>query len=250
MRTPTLITGASSGLGEEMARQLAASGHDLALCARRTERLESLRDEITARHPGVRVEVRTLDVDDSDQVFEVFRGFAQDFGSLGRVVVNAGIGKGAPLGTGRFDANKATATTNFVSALAQVEAALEVFRAQDAGHLVVVSSVAALRPMPRAVTTYAATKAGLAYLAEGARADLRGTPIAVTVLYPGYIRSEMNERAGRMPPFVVSTRAGVAAMVAAIEKERPSARVPTWPWAPLGFALKHLPDAVVRRFAG
>ena len=62
-----------------------------------------------------------------------------------RVVVNAGLGKGAPLGTGRFDANRETAMTNFVGALAQTEAAMELFRAAGGGHLVMVSSMSALR---------------------------------------------------------------------------------------------------------
>ena len=69
----TLITGASSGLGAEMARQFAAAGHDLALCARRLDRLEALRDEILAAHPQRTVVVRRLDVDDHDDVFAAFR---------------------------------------------------------------------------------------------------------------------------------------------------------------------------------
>src|SRR3954453_12791445 len=105
-RKTVLITGASSGLGAEMARQLAALGHDLALCARRIEKLDTLKGEIAVAHPERRVEVRTLDVNDDEEVFEVFRGFKKDFGTIDRVIINAGIGKGAPLGTGRWDANK------------------------------------------------------------------------------------------------------------------------------------------------
>jgi len=247
MRKTILITGASSGLGAEMARQFAARGHDLALCARRTDRLDELRDEIATN--GVRVEVRALDVNDHEQVFEVFRAFRDDFGALDRVVVNAGVGKGAPLGTGRFDANRRTAMTNFVAALAQTEAALEVFRAQRAGHLVMISSMSAVRGMPGPITTYAATKAGVAHLAEGVRADLMGTPIKVSVIYPGYIRSEMNERV-KNAPFIVSVEKGVSAMVEAIEKERRSARVPVWPWVPLGFAIEHLPLPLARKLMG
>ena len=246
MAQTVLITGASSGLGAEMARQLAG----LALCARRADRLDALREEIRTGYPDARVEVRALDVDDHDAVFEVFRGFATDFGRIDRVVVNAGIGKGAPLGTGRFDANRQTAMTNFVAALAQTEAALEIFRAQGSGHLVMVSSMSAMRGMPKAGTTYAATKAGVAHLAEGVRAELLGSPIHVSVLYPGYIRSEMNDHARKAPPFMVGTERGVAAMVEAMEKQKPSARVPSWPWVPLGFALKHLPLPLARRFMG
>ncbi len=194
MRKTILITGASSGLGEEMARQFAALGHDLALCARRTDRLDALKSEIAQAHPDRRVEVRALDVNDHDAVFKVFQEFREEFGTIDRVVINAGLGKGAPLGTGRFDANRDTAMTNFVAALAQTEAALEIFRAQNDGHLVMISSMSAMRGMPKTVTTYAATKAGVAHLAEGVRADVMGTPIAVSVIYPGYIRSEMNEK--------------------------------------------------------
>ena len=246
MPTTILITGASSGLGAEMARQFAALGHDLALCARRTDRLEELRTEIAKDHPERRVEVRALDVTDHDQVFEVFEAFRADFGRLDRIVVNAGLGKGAPLGTGKFHANKQTAETNFIGALAQTEAAAQIFREQGDGHLVMVSSVSALRGMPRNITTYAATKAGVAHLAEGLRADLYGTPIKVTVLYPGYIRSEMSASAASTP-LMASTEAGVRSMVAAIEKEKASARVPGWPWEPLGLLLKVLPLPVARR---
>ena len=249
MRKTILITGASSGLGKEMARQFAARGHNLALCARRTDRLEELKAEIIAAHPERRVEVRALDVNDHDAVFEVFRAFRADFGTIDRVVVNAGLGKGAPLGTGRFDANRQTAMTNFVAALAQTEAALEIFRDQNDGHLVMISSMSAMRGMPKTITTYAATKAGVAHLAEGVRADVMRTPIKVSVIYPGYIRSEMNERV-KNAPFIVSTEKGVAAIVDAVEKEKPHARVPAWPWVPMGFAMKHLPLPLARKLMG
>ncbi|MGZ4448191.1 MAG: SDR family oxidoreductase [Nocardioides sp.] len=242
-----LITGASSGLGAEMARQLAALGHDLALCARRTDRLEELRAEILAAHPGRRVEVRALDVTDDDQVFEVFRGFQADLGTIDRIVINAGLGKGAPLGTGRYDANRQTAMTNFVAALAQAEAAMEIFRAQGTGHLVMVSSMSAMRGLPKTLTTYAATKAGVAHLAEGLRNELHGTPIKVTVLYPGYIASEMNEQVAQSTPLMVSTEKGVRAMVDAIEKQKASACVPALPWAPLSVVMKHAPLPVFKR---
>jgi short-subunit dehydrogenase len=244
-----LVTGASSGLGEEMARQFAARGHDLALCARRLDRLEALRGELTGECPGQRVEVRALDVDDHDRVFEVFRAFHADLGRIDRVVVNAGLGKGAVVGTGGFEANRDTAVTNFVSALAQTEAAMEIFREQNAGHLVMISSMSAMRGMPKTAATYAATKAGVAHLAEGLRAELMGTPIKVSVIYPGYIRSEMNEKVAHAP-FMVPTELGVRAIVEAVEKEKARAHVPAWPWAPIGVAMKHLPLPVVRRLLG
>jgi short-subunit dehydrogenase len=245
MAKTILITGASSGLGAEMARQFAALGHDLALCARRTVRLDELRAEILAADPSRRVEIRALDVTDDDAVFAVFRAFAADLGTIDRIVVNAGIGKGAPLGTGRYDANRATAMTNFVAALAQTEAAMEIFRAQNSGHLVMMSSISAMRGMPKSMATYAATKAGVAHLAEGLRYELHGKPIKVSVIYPGYISSEMN--AGARTPMMVSTEKGVRAIVDAIEKEKSSARVPTLPWAPFGTLIRHAPLGVLKR---
>lgn len=246
MSKSILITGASSGLGEEMARQFAALGYDLALCARRTDRLTTLCEELAARHPSQRFEMRELDVTDDDAVFEVFGGFRTDFEIIDRVVINAGLGKGAPLGTGRYDANKQTAMTNFVAALAQTEAAMEIFRAQNCGHLVMISSMSAMRGLPKTATTYAATKAGVAHLAEGLRLELMDTPIEVSVIYPGYIRTEMNEAVKNLP-FVVSAQKGVRAIVEAIEKEKPRAYVPPWPWAPLSFAMKHLPLPLAKR---
>ena len=242
-----LITGASSGLGAEMARQLAARGHDLALCARRTDRLEELRAEILQADPSRQVLVRALDVSDDDQVFEVFRGFQADFRTIDRVVVNAGLGKGAPLGTGGHAANRETAVTNFLGALVQCDAAMEIFRAQERGHLVMVSSMSAMRGLPKTMTTYAATKAGVAHLAEGLRNELYGTDIKVTVLYPGYIASEMNEHVRDRTPLMVSTEKGVKAMVSAIEKEVADACVPPLPWSLLAPVMKHAPLPIFKR---
>lgn len=249
--TTTLITGASSGLGAEMARQLAARGEDLALCARRTERLEELRAEILAAHPERRVAVAALDVTDHEAVHTVVHGFRQELGGLDRVVVNAGLGKGAAIGTGRADANRETAMTNFLGALAQTEAAMEVFRAQGHGHLVMVSSMSAMRGMPKSMTTYAATKAGVAHLAEGIRTELHGTPlqkkIRVTVLYPGYIASEMNEGVQQSTPLMASTEKGVRSMVSAIVKQVDDACVPALPWAPMSVLMKHAPLGVLKK---
>ncbi|MDT4912382.1 MAG: hypothetical protein QOC66_1510 [Pseudonocardiales bacterium] len=246
-RKTILITGASSGLGAEMARQFAAGGADLVLCARRVERLEALRAEIAAASPLSTVVVRALDVDDHDAVFRVFHEVADELGGLDRVIVNAGIGKGAPVGTGRFDVNKQTITTNLLSALAQCEAAMELFRAAGAGHLVVVSSVSALRGMPKAMTAYSASKAGIAAIAEGIRAEMIGCPVKVTTLFPGYIRSEMNDQVDQRTPLMAGTADGVRAMVRAIEREVPTAAVPAWPWRPLSVVVRHAPLRLIRR---
>ncbi len=247
MRRNILITGASSGLGAQMAREFAARGRNLALCARRTDRLEELRTELISAHPGITVAIRTLDVAVPDQVFDGFRALAAELGSLDRVIVNAGVGKGQPIGTGRFDANLQTVQTNFVGALAQCEAAMETFRANGTGHLVMISSLAAFRGLPRNVTAYAATKAGVASLAEGIRADTLRTRIRVTTLFPGYIHSEMNPESDPNP-LISRTVPAVRTMITAMEREVPTAIVPPWPWAILGRAMKIMPLSLVARF--
>ena len=247
-RRSILITGASSGLGAGMAREFAARGRDLALCARRTDRLEALRDELAAKHPGIRIAVRRLDVDQHEDVFTVFRELDEELGGLDRVIANAGLGKGQPIGTGYFRANAQTANTNFLGVLAQSEAALELMRPRDAGHLVLVSSISAMRGMPRNLTTYAASKAAVAALGEGMSADLAGTGITVTTLFPGFIRSEINEKVKKVP-LIVDTETGCRAMAAAIEREPRKASVPAWPWAPIGAAMRVLPLSLVAKMA-
>ncbi len=245
-----LITGASSGLGEGMARLFAKLGYNLAICARRTERLEQLKAELIDRYPEIRIEHRVLDVTNYDTIFEVFEAFAADFGHIDRVVVNAGIGESRRIGKGRFETNRRTAEINFISALAQCEAAMKIFREQNDGHLVVISSMSAMRGLPGHMTTYGASKAGVAHLAEGIRADMLLTklPIKVSTIYPGYIRTEINTNAKKLP-FEVDAKTGTKAIVAAIESGVEEACVPSLPWSIVGQAMKHLPLSAVNKIS-
>ncbi len=248
MRKNILITGASSGLGHGMAVEFAKQGCNLALCARRVERLEELKAQLEGINPDIKVFIRSLDVNDHDAVFSVFKAFRDDMGTLDRVIVNAGMGKGASIGTGYFHANKQTAVTNFVSAVAQCEAAMEIFREQNAGHLVTISSISAVRGFRRAMTVYAATKAAITSLSEGIRIDVRNTPINVTCIHPGFIRSEINDKVEKVP-FIVDTETGCKAMVKAINKEKANSYVPTWPWAWLHWILRIAPQSWIAKMS-
>ncbi|MEN9430218.1 SDR family oxidoreductase [Acinetobacter johnsonii] len=245
MTKTILITGASSGIGAGMAREFAQMGYNLAICARRLERLETLKQELEQQY-GIRVIAKSLDVTNYDQVFQVFREFKQDFGQLDRIIVNAGVGEGRRIGKGNFAINKATVETNFISALAQCEAAVEIFREQNSGHLVMISSMSAIRGMPKHLTAYGASKAAVAHLAEGIRAELIDTPIQVTTIFPGYIRTEINEGAKKLP-FEVDEKTGSRLLAAEIEKAPIKAYVPKWPWLPLGLAMKVLPLKLVNK---
>jgi NADP-dependent 3-hydroxy acid dehydrogenase YdfG len=239
VRRNILITGASSGLGAEMARQYAAMGRNLALCARRTDRLDELRTDLVARYPDIKVVVRQLDVDDHDAVFGTFQAFADELGTLDRVVVNAGIGGGKAVGTGGFKDNARVATTNFVSALAQCEAAMEIFRRQNDGHLVVISSLSGVRGFAGAATIYSATKAGISNLADGIRADVHGGPIRVTTIQPGFIATDINKDV--KTPLKAKLEPGVRSIIRASEREKAVANVPPWPWSVLGVAMRLVP---------
>ena len=243
-----LITGASSGLGAAMARKFAYLGYNLAICARRLDRLDELKTELESTY-GITVHTKALDVTDHDQVFVVFEAFERLAGGLDKVIVNAGIGDSRVIGHGRFAINKATAETNFIAALAQCEAAMQIFRRQNHGHLVVISSMSAVRGLPRHLTTYAAAKAGLAALAEGIRADTitEKLPITVSTIYPGYVRTDLNIGAKYLP-FEVEEDEGADVIVKAIEAKVDEAYVPAWPWLPIGLGMKYLPLRLITKF--
>ncbi|ABV86212.1 SDR family oxidoreductase [Shewanella pealeana] len=247
-RQRILITGASSGLGKGMAIEFAKKGRDLALCARRVERLEVLKQELLQLNPNIKVSVKALDVNQHQAVFAVFNEFKSEFGQLDRIILNAGMGKGASIGTGHFEANKQTAETNFVALLAQAEAAMAIFREQNSGHLVTISSVSAVRGFRRAMTVYAASKAAVTSLTEGIRIDVMHTPIKVSCIHPGFIRSEINEHVAKVP-FIVDTQTGCRAMIAAIEAERASSFVPRWPWSLLRWLIPLVPNRWIRRMS-
>ena len=231
-----------------MARAFAAKGRDLALCARRVDRLDELKAELLGRHPGITVAVAALDVNDHDQVPKVFAELSDELGGIDRVVVNAGIGKGAPLGTGKLWANKATLETNLIAALVQIETALEMFKASGGGHLVLISSVLGNKGVPGVKAAYAASKAGVSSLGESLRAEYLSGPIKVTTLEPGYIESEMTAKSASTL-LMVDNETGVKAMVDAMERETGRAAVPWWPWGPLVQVMRMLPPRLAKRFA-
>ena len=231
-----------------MARCFAAKGRDLALCARRTDRLDELKAELSQRYPNIKIAVAALDVNDHEQVPKVFAELGDELGGIDRVVVNAGIGKGAKLGSGKLWANKATIETNLVSALVQIETALEMFNNSGSGHLVLISSVLGNKGVPGVKAAYAASKAGMRSLGESLRAEYAKGPIKISLIEPGYIESEMTAKSASTM-FMVNNETGVKALVDAIEREPGRAVVPWWPWAPLVQLMRFLPTPFTNRFA-
>ncbi|KZS42992.1 short-chain dehydrogenase [Aquimarina aggregata] len=251
-RKNILITGASSGLGKGMAIEFAKQGCNLALCARRVEKLELLKKELQELNPNIHVFLRALDVTKQEDVFKVFKAFEVDFKNsretLDRVIINAGMGKGASLGKGYAKQNMQTAMTNFCGAISQMEAAMEIFREQNHGHLVLISSMSAFRGYPRAMTVYAATKAGVKSLAEGLRVDVLHKPIKVSTIFPGYIESEMTDSVGKPPPFMIALDKGSKLLVKSINKEKAKTFVPYWPWYFIKLIMPFMPLKMLRKF--
>ncbi|MEV6348426.1 SDR family oxidoreductase [Actinoplanes sp. NPDC051851] len=246
LRRNILITGASSGLGLGLAREFAARGRNLALCARRLDRLTALRDDLLTTHPKIKIEVRRLDVTDPDQVREVFGAFRSTLGTLDRVIVNAGVSGGGPIGqVTHEEGNLALLQTNVIGSYLQCSAAMTILRDQNAGHLVLMSSMSAKRGLPGSLATYAASKAAVASLGQSLTADTVGTPITVTTLYPGYIRMEMTDTSRGEIPFIIEADRGTHLLAAAIEREPSTAIVPSWPWKPIAATVRLLPARVI-----
>jgi NAD(P)-dependent dehydrogenase (short-subunit alcohol dehydrogenase family) len=243
--TTYFISGASSGLGREMARRLAARGDTVVAAARRTDALADLAQEV-AGAAGSLV-VRELDVTDAASVDRVMREVDQTLGGLDVVVVNAGRGGGSPLGSGEADRNRAVLAVNLLGALAQIETAMSLFRHRGRGHLVLVSSMAAGRGLPGGSAAYSAGKAALASLGSSLRAEFTGTGVAVTTLRPGYISTPLTAR--NRSPLVTSLERGVDSMIRAMDRRRGDVVVPAWPWAPLDLLLRMAPRRLLRRFS-
>ena len=244
MAKSIMITGASSGLGEGMARHLAKRGHRLALCARRRDRLDALAVEL-GKLPGGRPVVEELDVTDYASVPTVMDRIARQLGRIDVVVANAGIALNTPIGMGRLDDVRRTIETNLLGAIATIESAVELFRKQHGGHVVGISSVSAARGM-KGHGAYSASKAGLSRYLEALRAEVASDNIRVTDLAPGYIDTDLN-RSIPNRPFLVTAERGTAMIADMIEKEVGFRYVPTWPWTIVAQILKILPTKAIAR---
>ncbi|WP_030385330.1 SDR family oxidoreductase [Streptomyces sp. NRRL S-241] len=183
------ITGASSGIGEETARRLAADGHRLLLGARRTDRLEALGREINAA--GGTAAFQRLDVTDAADVRAFVAAAREHYGRLDVMVNNAGVMPLSPLGALKVDEWDRMIDVNVRGVLHGIAAALPVMRDQGAGHIVNVASVGAYEVSPTAAV-YCATKFAVRAITEGLRQESDGS-LRVTLVSPGVTESELAE---------------------------------------------------------
>lgn len=239
-----LITGASSGLGRQMAIEFSRRGYRLALTARRLDLLQELQSELAAGG-GALVCVAALDVTDEVAVAQVFAQARAQLGSLDIVVANAGIGHHGTIGKLPFDRVRDTINTNVIGFMATVDAAMHHFKEQGHGHLVGLSSVAAFRGMPFG-GVYGASKAAVSTYLESLRAETHSSPIVVTTLSPGFIDTPLN-RGAKSRPFVIGVERGGKLLVDLIERQVEQATVPRWPWSVVARLMAVLPTAVIAK---
>lgn len=183
-----LVTGASSGIGEAIARELGDAGATVVMGARRLDRLETLAAEIEAR--GGIARARRLDVTDLEDVRAFVTGAKDEFGRVDAIVNNAGLMPLSPLAAQKIDEWNRMIDVNIRGVLHGISAALPIMEAQGDGHVINVASIGAHAVFPTAAV-YCATKYAVWAISDGLRQET--DKLRVTVISPGVTASELAE---------------------------------------------------------
>lgn len=238
-----LITGASSGMGATLAREAAASGYSLALVARRMDRLQELSEELSG--PNNRITCHKLNIQDSAAIDDVFEEIAQIHDGIDVVVVNAGITGVSRTGKSDRSLDVNIFQTNLIGATACVHAAVAIFRRQEYGHVVGISSISAFNAIPGSAA-YSASKAGLTNYLRAVRSELHSKPIDITIIHPGFVATEISPGIEKFP-FAISAESAGRRIMSAINRKKKEATIPWWPWVPMGWISRLLPDSLTRK---
>lgn len=182
-----LVTGTSSGIGAEFARQLAAAGHDLILVARRRERLERQKLELESDY-GVSADVLVADLADPRQRLQVEQAAREK--PLTMLVNNAGVGGIAPFDEVSLDAIEHTLAVNVVALTRLTRAALPGMLSRGQGTIINVGSGLSFTTIPNAAV-YAGTKAYVVHFTQALSDEVRGKGIRLQALIPGLVRTEL-----------------------------------------------------------
>ena len=230
------ITGASSGIGESLARLYASRGYQLGLVARRAERLEKLADAI---HP--RPAIYVLDVRDGSGLKQAANDFMARFGVPDIVIANAGVSRGTL--TEIEDDLKAFQDTFDINVMGMVNTFhpfVAPMRAAGTGTLVGIASVAGFRGIPGG-GAYSASKAAAIKYCESLRVELRASGVAVVTICPGYIRTPMTAVNRFKMPFLIDVDEAVVRFARAIDA-RSSFTVIPWTMGIAGRVLRMVPN--------
>jgi short-subunit dehydrogenase len=249
-----LITGASAGIGREFARQLAGRAGSLVLVARRLDRLEELRAELTRTDPNLNIHCRAVDLSQLNEVEELCRWLAQEKIAVDFLVNNAGLGDRGPFLTAEPERLRQMTAVNVVALTKLTRALLPAMIERKRGAVLNVSSTAGFLPL-RKMAVYAASKAYVTSFSEALRAEVRKMGVTVSALCPGPVATEFSEVAQRStgqqykgsPQFVsVPVEEVVRAGLAGIERDWPIV-IPGLVMKVAMFLVRFTPMAILRR---
>ncbi|MCG3420406.1 SDR family oxidoreductase [Oceanobacillus jordanicus] len=183
-----IITGASSGIGEETARLLASRSANIVIGARRVERLEALASKI--QQDGGSVTVQRLDVTALEEMQEIIKLAQSRYGQVDAIVNNAGVMPLSPLEALKIEEWNRMIDVNIRGVLHGIAAGLPVMKEQGFGQFVNVASIGAYEVSPTA-TVYSATKYAVRAITDGLRQETAGQNIRATLISPGVTESEL-----------------------------------------------------------
>ncbi|MEJ5239615.1 MAG: SDR family NAD(P)-dependent oxidoreductase [Anaerolineales bacterium] len=238
-----LILGASSGIGEALARRLAQDDYRLALVARRANRLQALCDELNQPEPRALYYVH--DVTHYDEVPSLLERILRDLGGLDVVFYVAGVNE-PPGGLDRYDFEKdrRMIEVNLLGAMAWLDAIAPLFQQAGHGHIVGISSVAGERGRV-GNPGYGASKAALTSYLESLRNRLTRHGVHVLTVKPGFVQTDML-RAAQKVIFPISPERAAADIVRALEQGKQEIYTP-WFWRYIMFVIRNLPSPIFRR---
>lgn len=244
MTKTVLIVGASRGIGASLAREFAARGATLGLLSRSHDQLQALAAELRQQF-GVRVEAATLDVLDGNSIQPIMQGMLQRLGLVDVVIANAGVTGWRRSGDGNVAEDRRIIETNLLGAIAVIDAAVAHFKQQKGGQVVGISSISAFRGIPGS-GAYSASKAALTNYLEALRVELASKNIAVTVVHPGFVKTEIAPGMDKYP-FAAEPAKVAQEIVDGIERGKKNLIVPGFPWRMLLPAMRVLPDALLKK---
>jgi short-subunit dehydrogenase len=242
-----IITGASSGIGWELAKTLAAQQCAVGLVARRKDRLEALLKEIQST--GGKAACAVADVADRPQTVSAIHALRDQLGPVDLLIANSGVGVPTTLEPLNIDEVEQMFKVNTLGVVYAIEAVLPEMLRRGKGHLAAVSSLASYLGMP-GESGYCASKAAVNVYMEGLRVQLRRRGIVVTIICPGFIDTPMTAVNTFKMPFLLSADRAAQLIVRALSHKK---KVYNFPWqtALLMKLACWLPDWMLERvFAG
>jgi len=211
------ITGASSGLGEELARQYAAAGHEVCVSARSRDALEQLAE--SCRGEAGNIHVYPLDVTDPERVSECFSQLAAQVGVPDLSVLNAGTHTENPVKNFDREIYRRLLNINFMGIVNCLQAIVPVYTGRKQGHIAVVSSVAGYRGLPNA-SAYGASKAALINMCEALQPELAATGVKLQLVNPGFVRTPLTDLNEFDMPFLMEVDDAAARMIKGFASNR------------------------------